>query len=399
MPPINPSLAGRSANPMFALAALAHGRTDLIHLELGEPAAPTPPHVVRAAVASIERERQGYGPSAGPSWLRAAIAARIARVNGFHVAPDAVVITPGGTGALTVSLLTICGPGSEVLVPDPGWPGYDGILATVGVTPVRYPLLPASGWQPDLTALERLIAPQARVLLLSSPSNPGGAVFTRATVEALVEVARRHDLWILSDECYDELVFAGEHVSPATLDADGRVLTVGTCSKSYAMTGWRVGWVAAPPALAAGLGIAVAAQVNNLPLLALRAAEAALTGPQDCVAEMRAGYSANRDLALEVLRAHHLEFYSPQGAFYLLVDVAQAAGCAPEAFGSLAFAEALLAERGVVVAPGEAFGATIPGHIRVSLAGDAGALRAGLERTLAFAQSWLEHRPAKQADD
>jgi aspartate aminotransferase/aminotransferase len=388
MPATNPSLAGRSANPMFALAELAYGRTDLIHLEFGEPGFPTPVHVTRAAHASIERERQGYGPASGPSWLRAEIAARIQRVNRFTVAPEQVIVTPGGTGALTAALLVLCAAGDEVLVPDPGWPGYEGILATAGAVPRRYPLLPDAGWQPDLTALDQVVTPRTRVLLLNSPSNPGGAVFARATVEALVELARRHDLWILSDECYDELIFDGEHVSPDALDSDARVLTVGTCSKSYAMTGWRVGWISAPRALAPSLGIAVAAQINNLPLFVLRAAEAALTSPQDCVAEMRAAYQSRRDLALEVLRAHNLADYAPSGAFYLLVDAARAAGRDPAAFDSLAFARALLAERGVVAAPGAAFGETIPGRMRVSLAGPPDELRDGLERLLTFAGEW-----------
>lgn len=388
MPATNPSLANRTANPMFALAELAYGRGDLIHLEFGEPGFPTPEHVTRAAHASIERERQGYGPSSGPSWLRAEIAARIQRVNRFSVAPEQVIVTPGGTGALTIALLALCAPGDEVLVPDPGWPGYEGILATAGAVPCPYPLRSGAGWQPDLAALDQLVTPRTRVLLLNSPSNPGGAVFTRAAVEALVELARRHDLWILSDECYDELVFEGEHVSPAALAGAERVLTVGTCSKSYAMTGWRVGWVSGPRALAAPLGIAVAAQVNNLPLLALRAAEAALTGPQDCVAAMRAAYRERRDLALDVLRAHHLVDDTPAGAFYLLVDVARAAGRDPATFASVAFAGALLEQQGVVAAPGGAFGATIPGRMRVSLAGPPDELREGLERMLAFAATW-----------
>lgn len=385
----NPSLAGQGPNPMFRLADMAYGRADLIHLEFGEPGFPTPAHIVQAALASIAEERQGYGPTNGPAWLREAIAARVARVDGLAPSAPQVIVTPGGTGALTASLLCLCAHGDEVLVPDPGWPGYDGILATAGARALRYPLLPDDGWQPDLPALERLVTPRTRVLLVNSPSNPGGAVFTPATVGALVAFARRHDLWILSDECYDELVFDGAHVSPAALASD-RTLLVGTCSKSYAMTGWRVGWVVAPLELAGQLGIVVGAQVNNLPLLALRAAHAALTGPQDCVATMRDAYQARRDLALALLSAHGLAGYTPRGAFYLLVDVARAAGRSAQEspFDSIAFAEVLLAERGIVVAPGGAFGATIPGYVRVSLAGQPEPLRAGLEGLLAFATTW-----------
>jgi aspartate aminotransferase/aminotransferase len=385
---VKPTLAQPAPNPMFRLADLARDRAEVIHLEFGEPGLPTPAHIAAAAVASIRDERQGYGPTNGPDWLRAAIAARIARVDAHHPTPEQVVVTAGGTGALLATLLCLCGVDDDVLVPDPGWPGYDGILAAAGARPVRYPLLPATDWLPDLAALDALVTPRTRVLLVNSPSNPGGAVFPPATIAALVDCARRHDLWLLSDECYDELIYAGAHVSPATLDDDGRVIAIGTCSKSYAMTGYRVGWTVAPAGLASALGIVAGAQANNLPLSMLRAAHAALTGPQACVATMRDTYRANRDLALDLLRAAGFAADAPAGAFYLLVDVARAANRPAASFDSLAFAEALLAARAIAVAPGGAFGATIPGHVRISLAGDPAALRTGLMGLLDFARAW-----------
>ncbi|MBF6591545.1 MAG: aminotransferase class I/II-fold pyridoxal phosphate-dependent enzyme [Ktedonobacterales bacterium] len=392
MPPLNPSLASQQANPMFRIAALIHGRGDVLHLEFGEPDFPTPAHIVAAAEASLRDERQGYGPGNGIPSLRAAIAARVARVNQFTPTPEQIVVTAGGTGALMTSLLCLCAPGDAVLVPDPAWAGYDAMLAVAGARKVYYPLLPDQDWQPDFAAMERLVTPRTRVLLVNSPSNPGGAVFGRAVVAHLLAFARRHDLWLLSDECYDEMLFAGEHVSPAALeaeergDAGGRVLTIGTCSKTYAMTGWRVGWVTAPPALAPALTLAVSAQVNNLPLFIQRAAEAALTGPQDGVGAMRASYQARRDLAVEVVRARGLLEYVPAGAFYLLVHVARAAGVPAEApFESVAFAERLIATRRIAVAPGAAFGPRTARYVRVSLASDAVTLRAGLTGLLDFA--------------
>jgi aspartate aminotransferase len=388
MPPVNPSLAQRRPNAMFRLAASAAERAGSIRLELGEPDFPTPDHVARAALRSIAAERQGYGPTNGPPWLRALVAERAARVTRHRVASDQVIITAGGTGALLAALIAVCAQGDEVLVPDPGWPGYEGILAAAGVTPRRYALDPGSGWEPNTRAMDALVTPSMRVLLVNSPSNPGGAVFSAATVEALAAFAARHDLWLLSDECYDELVFDGQHVSPAPLDPE-RVIVVGTCSKSYAMTGWRVGWAVAPAAIASSVGIVAGAAVNNLPLLTLRAAEAALAGPQDCVEAMRAGYRARRDLALALLREAGVRSYAPAGAFYLLIDLAalrdQAAETSPD---SLAFGEALLADRGVAVAPGAAFGTTIPGHVRVSLASAPEALEAGLRALIAFAGTW-----------
>ena len=387
MPPLNPSIAGQTPNPMFRIGALVHGRADITHLEFGEPDFAPPPHVVEAALRSLRDERQGYGPGNGIPALREAIAARVARVNDFTPDAGQVIASAGGTGALMASLLCLCAPGDEVLVPDPAWAGYDAMLATAGARRVYYPLRAEHGWLPDLDALAAVITPRTRVLLLNTPSNPTGAVFPRETLARLCELAERHDLWILSDECYDEIVFAGEHISPAALAATGRVITVGTCSKSYAMTGWRVGWAVAPPRIAPSLALVVAAQINNLPLFAQRAAAAALTGPQACVQEMVAAYRRRRDLAVGVLRARGLADFEPEGAFYLLVPVAWAAGIATGAdFDGVAFAEQLIAERRIAVAPGIAFGPGAARYARVSLASGDEDLRAGVEGVLEFAQ-------------
>ncbi|HET8905740.1 MAG TPA: aminotransferase class I/II-fold pyridoxal phosphate-dependent enzyme [Ktedonobacterales bacterium] len=389
MPRMNPALAIQRPNPMFRLGALVYGRDDVVHLEFGEPDFPTPSHVAAAAVASISGERQGYGPGNGIAELRGAVAARVQRVNKFTPTADQVVMTAGGTGGLMASLRCLCEPGAVVLTPDPGWPGYDAMLAVAGVGRSYYPLLAEYGWLPDLDALEAAITPQTRVLLVNSPSNPGGAVYPPETVAALVEIAARHDLWVLSDECYDELVYYGRHVSPAALDADGRVLTVGSFSKSYAMTGWRIGWVVAPPAVAPALGLTTTAQVNNLPLFVQRAALAALDGPQECVAVMRASYAERRDLATGLLRERGLLEYTPEGAFYLLIPVARAAGYGEgEPFDSLAFAEALIGERGIALAPGRAFGSRTTRYVRVSLASAPDVLSTGITGLLDFAAAW-----------
>jgi aspartate aminotransferase len=390
MPRMNPRLDGREVNVMFRIGALVHGRADVIHLEFGEPDFPTPAHIVAAAQASLANERQTYGPGPGLPWLRAAIAARVARVNRFAPQPEQVVATMGGTGGLMCALLGLCAPGDEVLTPDPAWPGYDAMIAAAGATQVSYPLAPAQGWEPDLDALEALCTPRTKALILNSPANPTGAVFRRETVERLVALAQRRDFWILSDECYDELIYTGAHLSPATLDPE-RVVTIGTCSKAYAMTGWRVGWAVAPTRVAAAIGVVSTAAINNIPTFAQRAAEAALTGPQECVAEMREAYQRRRDLATGLLDAHGLLEYTPSGAFYLLIDVARAAGLPDGAdFDSLAFAEALLHEKGIAVGPGVAFGERIPRHVRVSLARSDGEIRAGITGALEFAHEYAE---------
>ena len=385
----NPSVAGQSPSPMFRIGNLVHGRDNINHLEFGEPDFPTPPHIVEAALRSLYNERQGYGPGNGVGALREAIAARVARVNGFAAEPAQVVVAAGGTGALMASLVTLCTPGDEVLVPDPAWAGYDAMLAASSTRRVRYPLRPDDGWRPDLDALEAAVTPRTRILLINSPSNPTGAVFTTEVLRRMVELAERHDLWILSDECYDQIVFEGERASPAALGAAERTVTIGTCSKSYAMTGWRIGWAVAPQRIAGALGLVVAAQINNLPLFIQRAAQEALSGPQECVGEMVAAYRRRRDAAVELLRAHNLLEFVPAGAFYLLVPVARAAGLrSDDPFDSVAFAMQLIEEEQIAVGPGVAFGPASARHVRVSLASNDDRLRAGLEGLLRFATSY-----------
>ncbi len=389
MPEANPIVARESPNPMFRISNMIHGRGDIIHLELGEPNFPTPPHIVEAAQRSLRDERQGYGPGNGIATLRDAIAARVARVSQLSVDPMNVVACAGGTGAVMTALLTLCAPGDEVLMPDPAWAGYDAMLAASGTRRVRYQLGAENGWLPDLDGIEAAITSRTRVLLLNSPSNPTGTVFPREVVQRLVEIAERHDLWILSDECYDEIVFEGDHVSPAALGALDRTIIVGTCSKSYAMTGWRVGWAVVPPRLAGPFGLMVAAQINNLPLFVQRAAHAALTGPQDCVLDMVAAYRRHRDIAVELLWSRGVLDRGPQGAFYLLVPVARLSDTSVHtAFDSVAFAEGLIEAKGVAVAPGLAFGPATAGHVRVSLASGEVELRSGIAALLDFATSW-----------
>jgi aspartate aminotransferase len=385
-PSINPGLVGQRPNVIFRIGELTHGRGDIVHLEFGEPNFPTPAHIVEAARASLANERQTYGPGAGLPWLRTAIAERAARVNRFAPTPEQVVVTAGGTGALMMTLQALCAPGDEVLVPDPAWPGYDAMIAAIGARELRYPLSASRGWQPDLDALETLVAPRAKVLIVNSPSNPGGAVFPRETIERLVEFAARRNLWLISDECYDEIVFAGAHVSPATL-APERTITIGTCSKSYAMTGWRIGWAVAPLSIAPAITLANIAAVNNLPTFVQRAAHAAISGPQERVREMREEYRARRDLAVDLLRERDLLEYVPQGAFYLLIPVARACP-SDQPFDGVSFAEALLTERGIAIGPGEAFGQQTAGYARVSLASSRDDLRAGITGLLDFARGY-----------
>ena len=192
-------------------------------------------------------------------------------------------------------------------------------LARTG--PVRYPLRPENGYLPDIGEIEERITPRTKALIINNPSNPTGAVFPEETVRALVELARKHDLWLISDEIYEDLIFAGEHVPAARFDAE-RVITVSGVSKSYAMTGWRIGWAITNPELVALCGKIQEALVSCPPAVSQAAAEAAVRGPQDAVEEMRAAYQRRRDLVREILEPVGLLPTIPEGAFYAMVDLA-----------------------------------------------------------------------------
>lgn len=358
-----------------------------LRLHIGEPSFDTPEHIRHAAVEALQAEPVTYGPPAGWPWLRELLAEKIARVNGYRVRPEHTAVTVGGTGAILSALLATVGPGDEVLIPDPHWPQYKMQLASCGATGVTYALDPANEWLPDVAQMERLVTPCTRMLIINSPANPTGAVFPRAVVADLLDFARRHDLYLLSDECYDEILFEGEHTSPASLITpeefeSGRVICIYTFSKTYSMTGWRIGYVVAGQELLKTISYVVDAGYTNVSLLVQRAAAAALTGPQDCVAEMRAIYKRRRNLAVNILRKHGRYLYTPHGAFYLLVEARKGDG---EPRSGRELAQALLRERNVTVAPGSGFGSVAENFVRVSLAGADEEIERGLRELCEYA--------------
>ena len=351
---------------------LASTLDGVVHLEIGEPDFPTPPHVVAAVQRVLAGGAVKYTLSRGTPQLRELLAEKLRRTNGIAADAADVAVTPGGTGAVSAAMIALLGAGDGVLVPSIAWPTYEMVAALVGARVLHYRLLPEAGFEPDLDHLASL-AGEARMLVVNSPSNPTGAVFPRATTERLLEVARRHDLAVLSDEVYEEMVFDGEHVSLGALDADGRVVSVHSFSKAFAMTGWRIGYLTgAPPVVEAVVKVqeAVAACPS---WVGQRAAEAALTGPQEIVAEMREAYRARRDLAVGLLERHGLLVARPRGTFYALARVG------PDDADTYGFARRLLLEERVAVAPGETFGPGGTGLVRLSLAASPEAISAGIE--------------------
>jgi len=327
---------------------------DAINLGLGQPDFPTPAHARRGAIDAIEAGlADGYTSNKGTRSLREAIVEKHDRDNGLDVDPEDVIATSGGSEALHVALEAHVNEGDEVLIPDPGFVSYDALTRLAGGTPVPVPL------RDDLTldpaAVEERITGDTAAFVVNSPGNPTGAVNDPADVREFARIAADHDVLCVSDEVYEHIVFEGEHRSPAEFDESGNVVVVNACSKTYSMTGWRLGWVTGENArVERMLRVHQYAQAcASAP--AQYAAEAALTGPQDSVAEMVAAFQERRDVLLDGLEDMGLDVPTPQGAFYAMPEV-------PDGW-----VEAVL-ERDVVVVPGDAFGAHGDGYARISYA-------------------------------
>ena len=354
---------------------LAWADPEAIHLEVGEPDFPTPEHVVEAAHKAALAGRTRYAPNAGLPELREALADKVTRRNAYEVRPEQVVVTQGGIQALYLVLRALLEPGDEVLLPDPAWPNYRMIAHLLGARVLSYPLVAEGGFLPRLEDLERLATPRTRAILVNSPSNPLGTVVSRELMEGLLDFARERGLWFISDEVYDEVVYDDVFVSAGSLaEPRDRLVSIYSFSKVYAMTGWRVGYLVAPPDLAkllTGMQEPIISCVNTP---AQMAALAAVTGPQDVVREMSEAYRARRDELLGVLDRGELPSSRPLGAFYVWTDVSEAD------VPSMEFARSLIEREHVAVAPGSAFGELGEGYVRLSLASSREDLLEGTSR-------------------
>ena len=366
---------------------LAWGDPEAIHLEVGEPDFPTPEHVVEAAHEAARMGRTRYAPNAGLPELREALADKVAWRNGYEARPDQVVVTQGGIQALYLVLRALLEPGDEVLLPDPAWPNYRMIAHLLGARVLSYPLVAEGGFLPRLEDLEGLVTPRTRAILVNSPSNPLGTVVHRELMEALVAFARRRGLWLISDEVYDEVVFDDVFVSTGSLaDPSDRLVSVYSFSKVYAMTGWRVGYLVAPPDLTKLLTGMLEPIISCVNTPAQMAALAAVTGPQDVVRKMSEAYRVRRDELLGILDRGGLPSSRPAGAFYVWSDVSEAG------MPSMDFARALIEREHVAVAPGSAFGELGEGYARLSLASSRDDLLDGAWRLVRFVHLLSEAR-------
>jgi aspartate aminotransferase len=350
-----------------------------IRLDVGQPNFPTPQHIKDAGKKAIDDNMTFYTHTQGVLSLREKLVDKLVRVNGITTSPELIACAPGGVGAIAAMLAAVVEAGDEVLLPDPGWPNYRMMPPWLKARAVFYPCPPSAGFQPDLEMLESRITARTKVLVVNSPNNPTGAVYPSSTIASLIEIAQRHNLWLLSDECYDQIILDGSWTSPASIAPDDpRIATVFTFSKTYAMTGWRLGYLVGSAELIDTATKVLESNSSCVSTISQVAAEAALVGPQETVGEMVSAYRRRRDLVVEILKDAELFISEPTGAFYCMADIS------PRRMPAREFAFALLRERGVSVAPGTAFGREAGEAVRISLASSEAALEAGVGRLAEF---------------
>jgi aspartate aminotransferase len=352
-----------------------------IRLDVGQPSFRTPDHISQAAKDAIDAGFTFYTATAGLQSLREMLSAKLEMVNDVKAGTESITVGPGGVGVVAAAFASILEPGDEVLLPDPGWPNYRMMLTWAHGRPLYYRCPRELQFQPDLEHLASLITPRTRIMVVNSPNNPTGAVYPRATLEALAEIAQRNKLWLLSDECYEQILLDGTHTSIGSFLDDGHVVTVGTFSKTYSMTGWRVGYGAADAKLVDNMVKVLESNSSCISTISQKAAEAALSGPQDCIHEMVTAYRRRRDIVVDLLSEAGLLLSVPEGAFYIMADIA------PKGLPARDFAFALLRQRGVSVAPGSAFGEQEVGAVRISLASSDSDLREGVSRLCDFVRA------------
>jgi len=368
---------------------MAASGVDVIDLSVGEPDFPTPEHICRAAEAAIRAGKTKYTPAAGIPALRAAVAADYTRRSGLPVTAAQVVVSNGAKHSLHNAFTALVNEGDEVIVPAPYWVSYAELIKLCGGRPVILPTRLEDDFKLHPAALRAALTPATRMLLLCSPSNPTGVVYSAEELAALADVAMEANLGVVADEIYDQLVFDGRAaVSFATLRpglAHNTVVVAGV-SKTYSMTGWRIGWTICPEPLAKAIGNLQSQETSNPSSISQHAALAALTGPQECVQEMCRAFQRRRDLVAGRLAAMPgVRLPTIGGAFYAFFDISAALARGHNGTTSAQWCEALLEKEHVALVAGSAFGAE--GHVRMSFAAAEEKLAAGLDRIGRFVQA------------
>ncbi|HEX2626581.1 MAG TPA: pyridoxal phosphate-dependent aminotransferase [Candidatus Limnocylindrales bacterium] len=372
-----------------ARALAATGR-DVVFLQIGEPDFDTPANVREAAKKAIDDGMTHYPPYAGLPELRAAIAEDTTARRGFTAKPENTFVTVGGKGVMVYAIMALVNPGDEVIVPDPGYPIYDSITRFVGGTSVPIPIRMENDFRLDVDELAALITPRTKLIVLNSPANPTGGVLTREDNERIAELALEHDLVVLSDEIYSRILYDGaEHVSIASLPGmQERTIVLDGFSKTYAMTGWRMGYAIVPDWLVQAYSQLIINTISGVTAFAQVGAIEALRGPQDEVEAMVREFDARRNLIVDGLNEiPGFRCAKPQGAFYVFPDISETGMTGQQ------LADRLLYEAGVCVLAGTAFGGVGANHIRISYANSQANLREALTRIRTFVASGATDTP------
>jgi len=356
---------------------------DVCGFGAGEPDFDTPEHIKAACIAALEAGFTKYTPSAGLPELRQAIAEKLEADNQISYRPSQIVVSSGAKHSCYNAILATCQPGDEVLIPSPYWVSYPDMVRLAGAEPVIVQTTERNGWKMRASDFENAMTPRTKMLILNSPSNPTGAVYTREELEGIVEVAAEEDIYILSDEIYEKLVYDdAKHVSVASLspEAYGLTITVNGFSKAYAMTGWRLGYMAAPEAVAKAVDNIQSHSTSNPCSFAQKGAVAALKGDQQPLADMRDEFSMRRDYMFDrITKIPNITAVKPLGAFYILVNISQLG------LSSQNFSDRLLSKANVAVVPGAAFGDDRT--VRLSYATSIDVIKKGLDRFQDFCRT------------
>jgi aspartate aminotransferase len=388
------SRMANAVQPSATLAAGAKARQlkaqgiKVFDFSLGEPDFTTPAHICEAAYRAMKQGHTHYTPASGIPELRRAIAESYQKDQGLNVTAEEVIVSNGAKHSLHNAVAALCGPGDEVIIPTPYWVSYSDLVQMTGAEYVLVHTTAAKNFKMSPAQLRQALSPRSRLLMLNSPSNPTGVVYTRQELEALADVVLEHSLAVISDEIYEKLVFGDNRATCFTTLRPGlseRTVTISGVSKSYAMTGWRIGWAVGPAHAIKAMGNVQSQETSCPSSISQFAALAALQGDQQCVEQMRREFEARRELVCGRLKGMGLHCPIPGGAFYAFFDVSPSFG---RTFGKLrvtdsaGFCQAALEQAHVNLVPGSAFGAE--GYVRMSFAASRDEINGGLDQLQRF---------------
>jgi len=358
-----------------AKALRAEG-VDVYSFGAGEPDFDTPEHIKAAAIEALNAGFTKYTPSSGMPELRAAISEKFKRDNGLDYKPSEIIVSNGAKQSCFNAIMAVCGEGDEVIIPAPYWLSYPDMVRLAGAEPIIVQTTQENDWKMTPQQFEEAMSPCTKMVIINSPGNPTGSVYTKEELRALVEVAAEEEITILSDEIYESLTYDGaEHVSVASLTPEAKdlTITVNGFSKAYAMTGWRLGYLGAPEKIAKAIDSMQSHTTSGPCSFSQKGGLAALTGSQQCVADMREEFNIRREYMFERLSAiHNVTAVKPKGAFYMLANVSKLG------MTSTNFADRLLSKANVAVVPGIAFGDDRV--VRLSYATGLDVIKPGLDR-------------------